>query len=305
MLSNEEIINVVYALDDNYVKLLGVSLCSLLSNNQGNKICVFILDCGIDTENKNALDRLARGYGITLLWFDIQPYLLSSDWKSTNIYPKTVCGRLYVDLLPETIERILYLDCDTIINDDIKKLWSLDIGNAIVFGRKESLDFSMARSKSLNFRFSGNYINSGVLVIDINRYKRENCREKVMEVLNDPNQKLYFYDQDAINIALYGFINPNMPFDFNSPFVRGSRPTILHYGGSVARANLSFFRKLYCPYLNRTEWKNDTSLVSCSRHRRNKDRVLIALQDGYVPGGKALYSLSLKIHKLTKQWKKK
>ncbi|NDR76526.1 hypothetical protein EQU06_06990 [Lactobacillus sanfranciscensis] len=112
-------LNVVYAVDDNFAQILGVSIESLLRNTENfYKVRIFIIDGGIGQENKDKIESLLKSRERRLIaWLqavNITEELnipVSIDRGSITQYARLFISRL----IPPAITRVLYLDCDVLI----------------------------------------------------------------------------------------------------------------------------------------------------------------------------------------------
>ena len=112
------VMNIVYATDDRYVGYCGISLTSLLENNQDvSDISVYILAYRISDQNCNKLKALCDMHGVRLLLIDIENFRDRIDFDiNTSAYNPIVLSRLFLtSYLPENVDRVLYLDCDIIV----------------------------------------------------------------------------------------------------------------------------------------------------------------------------------------------
>ena len=128
-------IRIIAASDDRYALPLGVMLTSLCENTRSrNRIQVYIIDGGISPLNKEKLQRIAEKYQVSFCFLTInnsefEGLVVSSYWTIVTYY------RLVIpDLLDSSIEKVLYLDCDLILTDDIAYLWDIDISPLVSWG---------------------------------------------------------------------------------------------------------------------------------------------------------------------------
>ena len=105
--------NVLYTCDDNFIWIAGISMYSLFENNKSmQKIHVYLLGDNVSDENKQLLNGIADKYhqdfdAIDVPKLAIPPALISQRW------PRSAFTRLYsAQILPLTVEKVLYLDCD-------------------------------------------------------------------------------------------------------------------------------------------------------------------------------------------------
>ena len=115
-------VNVAYACNDAYIMHTGISIISLLENNKDiEEICIYFIDMGISEKSKIDLEEIADKYSRQLI---IIPF---SDWEgdlpvdSTGRHIKSVYAKIFFGRIPD-IDRILYIDSDTIVADSIRKL---------------------------------------------------------------------------------------------------------------------------------------------------------------------------------------
>lgn len=196
--------HIVYASDDNFAEVLGVSIVSLFQNNKdAESITIYILDSGISNENKRRLEEICCSYNRRLpVWIkaiNIEDRLnmkVKMDRGSLSQY-----ARLFIaGLLPDGLDRVLYLDCDIIVNKSLNELWNLNIkGNTIA----TLMDaFSKYYRVNIGLKPDDIMFNSGVMLIDLNKWK-ENCiEEKLMEFITRHNGEIQQGDQGALNAIL-------------------------------------------------------------------------------------------------------
>ena len=108
--------------------------------------------------------------------------------KNENAYctPYTLL-RLLADLVPEIPDKILYLDIDMMAGDDISKLYNIDISD---------YEYAAVKEKYGSVLLYPDYINAGMLLLNIKKIKETRLLEKARELIK--NKKMLFADQDAI-----------------------------------------------------------------------------------------------------------
>ena len=119
--------NVMYASDDNYSWLMGISMISLFENNKESKeINVYLFGDNIVEENKQKLHVIAEQYNRSLKIIDVNDLKLPEKLY-TSRYPKSAYSRLFAyDLLPNEVKKIIYLDCDIIVMGNLQDLYERD-----------------------------------------------------------------------------------------------------------------------------------------------------------------------------------
>lgn len=199
---------IVYAADDGFASIMGVSLLSLLENNQDlTNLQVTIFDSEISDKNKEKIEEIFQKYDREgPRWVkpvDIQQKL-SMDVK-TDRGSLAQYSRLYIqDYFDDDVERILYLDCDTLIVGSIKKLFEMNLEDNIIAGVKDA--FSKYYRKNINLSENDMMINSGVYVIDLKKWRNSHIEDKITEFLITKKGRVQQGDQGILNFVLKGRI---------------------------------------------------------------------------------------------------
>ncbi len=186
--------NIVYASDDNFAEILGVSLTSLLESNFSCvEISVYVLDDGISAQNRENIELVAEKYGRTVTFIDVSGIEVPDSVVSAR-WSKSAFTRLYMkELLPENVNRILYLDCDIIVLKSLEAWYNTDLEGYSLAGVEDCVSKHYRRNIGLSDEDV--YINSGVLLIDINKWSST----RMTEFLEKYGDVLKYPDQDVIN----------------------------------------------------------------------------------------------------------
>ncbi len=197
-------LHVVYASDDKFAEILGVSLTSLYENNKGmEQVHVYVLDSKISEENKKKLSLVSITYNRSgIQWIpakDVSEALhidVAVDRGSLSQY-----NRLFVaSALPTDLERVLYLDCDIVINQSLDELWNLDMHDKTIAALKDA--FSKRYRANIDLKPTDIMFNSGVMLIDLKRWKEQKIEKKLLKFIVSKNGKIQQGDQGALNSVL-------------------------------------------------------------------------------------------------------
>lgn len=119
--------------------------------------------------------------------------------------------RLFLsELLPDYVERLLYLDTDTVVFEDLTDLWShweiMEEKNISFAGAQELAH----TTKSTYFQNKQHFvapsgINTGVLLMNLERMREMNLTGERLFAIND--EPVYLADQDVLNT--YWYYNPS------------------------------------------------------------------------------------------------
>lgn len=200
----EHTAHVVYASSDSFAEILGVSLTSLYENSKDmENIIVYVFDNNICDENKKKLESVAAAYNRhPIQWIAAKSI---SDELDMDVYldrgSLSQYARLFVSsVLPQNLERVLYLDSDTIIRKSIKDLWNLDIQGKTIGALKDA--FSKYYRKNIDLQPEDTMFNSGVMIIDLKKWKETNVEGRLLEFIRKKEGYIQQGDQGALNHVL-------------------------------------------------------------------------------------------------------
>ena len=134
MEGKKETVNIIYVSNDGYARHLAASLYSLLAHSRKIRdLDVWVLSSGMCAEYQKRLQAVAERFGRTVQVRELgdlrEKFPYDVDTRGFDI---SAMGRLFApEVLPETVERALYLDCDTIVLGDIRKLYRTDLGGCL------------------------------------------------------------------------------------------------------------------------------------------------------------------------------
>lgn len=198
--------HIAYCIDKNYLQHLAASLASLLINfsKPGNELCIHIVSDCVDENFKSIISHFRNIYRASIETYEISPEQLvklsNAPMKTAALQHVTIASyfRLFLgDIIPETVERVVYLDADTIILSSIHELVEADLGTSTIAGVPD-----LHEKDCLVHSGTERYINAGVLLIDLKRWRQGNCTERCLAHLKKPDNRIRYMDQCAVNIAL-------------------------------------------------------------------------------------------------------
>lgn len=195
--------NIVYAADNNYAWLAGISLLSFLDNNKGIHN-IFILDDNILVDNKNKLKEIASKYQANIFFIDVKNILNDLKEKGVKGYGDhlslAIYARLFIaDLLPQEVKKVLYLDCDTLIVDDISEIENIKMNKTMMMVPD---CLHSAYKNYINLSKEKVYYNSGVILFDLKKWRMQKCTNQLMECLENKSNTYALVDQDTISVSL-------------------------------------------------------------------------------------------------------
>ena len=187
--------------DNNYAPFVATTIASICDNTES--FCDFyILASGINAENRAKIQGLTEQYknfSIEYINIDAEKYFKGFITNSYVTLPAYY--RFIIPQLKQNLEKILYLDVDIIAKNDILELFNIDLGDKVIGAVKDLGDSYYITNLKNNVEInpSHTYFNSGVLLIDCEKWRRQNITEKLFDIEKKYRSKLLCNDQDVLN----------------------------------------------------------------------------------------------------------
>jgi len=196
--------NLLFAIDDNVVQQLMTTLYSIKQNSSVEKYSVYVIqnpELKRNAEIKSFCEKLGMHYHPVVINDD-----QFDDAPTTDRYPKTIYYRLLAyKYLPKNIKKILYLDVDILVINDIKPLYQLDLKNYwYAAASHTNLDVTDDINKwRLGNYEAESYYNSGIMLMDLEAIRANVKAEDIFAYIQKMGATLLLPDQDILN-GLYG-----------------------------------------------------------------------------------------------------
>lgn len=205
---------VAYSSDNNYCRHLLVSAISLMENNKEfDNIKIYVIDNGIDEKNKHNLLQYAQKYNAEIIFSQFSN--IEKKLKTDNKFPLSAYGRLFLDDIVNE-DKVLYLDCDSAINGSFFDLWTLDMEDNICLAVQDNV--SAYFKTSIGMAKEDIYFNSGVLLIDLKKWRDLDMQNKAINMIIKYNGSVPHHDQGVINSICYKKIKKVHPkYNFQCP----------------------------------------------------------------------------------------
>ena len=202
--------SVLYACNEDYASFAGVSIHSLLSaNRDAAEINIYLVTDNVCAKTIEKLQKEVSsfGQGRHLLIVDAAPYIREMQAGIIPMYRGSYAANLrlfFERFIQPDCERLLYLDCDTVVAGSLSGLFLTDFGEAPAAAVQESITGTYPRL--IGFSSGDPYFNSGVFFIHVPNWKKQHCTEKLIGMMNTPEIRYMNPDQDLLNILLKGSI---------------------------------------------------------------------------------------------------
>ena len=264
---------------------MGASLYSLLDHNRQLPLLdIYILSVGMSKEPQQKLRSIAERFSRRLFVVELGNLAERFPYEiNTRGFDISAMARLFApQVLPKSVKRCLYLDCDTIVCGDIGELYHTELGSCLTAMVMEPTVYSEMK-EAIGMKKDDAYFNSGVILMDLEGWRRGQLLQKMLEFYGNHAGSLFACDQDTINGTLKGRIlslPPKYNFFTNyryfhyytllglcgayeqvgkAAFGEAKRsPVIIHYLGDERpwiAGNHNHYKGLYQWYLRQTPWK--------------------------------------------------
>lgn len=264
---SENAVTVCLSADDNYAPYLLVTIASIKENRKlKDKYEIYILDGGISMDNKKHILSLADD-NFFVRFVDINPYLDEYDVSSFSLnahFSMATYYRFFISEIFKNFNRVLYLDCDLVVNHNLAELYGCDMsGHAVaavpdiemkrmmrVDTSRKMLDYLTDKLKMKN---PESYFQAGVLLLDVLTLRKMNFTNKCTDRLAEIKNPL-FVDQCVLNSVFDGDYQPlpmkwnvlwHLPYfvkdldhqlsfeEYSEYFKVRKNPYVVHYSGAV------------------------------------------------------------------------
>lgn len=200
--------NLMIVTNSAYLRPTYLMLYSLFENHLQEKIDVYLPYEDISERELKELEEFVTSYTGKSLYPLYVGETFKKKVKSRNgINVETYYRILGMKLLPQNMERILYLDVDMIIKGSLKELYEMDLKNAAfvvcedIYGIING--FHEANKRRLGIPEAYSYFNAGVMLYNLNFLRETNAAEKMLERIYQSYERYEYNDQDVMNEMYY------------------------------------------------------------------------------------------------------
>jgi lipopolysaccharide biosynthesis glycosyltransferase len=200
---NNDVIHIGCALNDCYLMPYSVMLVSLFETNKMNKFHIHVFSCELSNESIEALKGVADRYQADFSFYPMDSALLENLSVNDRISNDTYCWNIMPDLIDPKVNKLLYLNGDMIVLDDIKPLWETDLNGYIIGAVDDIAAIKFKEFDRLKIPEQFGYFNAGTILINRREWVKNDFSGKVLSYARENGKFLKFLDQDAGNFILY------------------------------------------------------------------------------------------------------
>ncbi len=209
-------IPVAFATDENYLPYVAVAINSLVANARGGNLDVLVFHAGIgETARGWLLKEVRKGACISVRFVDIGDVVRETAagcFVQKNYLSVTTLFRLFIPRVLVAYERLVYLDVDLVVCQDISELYATDLAGCLFGAVRDYGAANLMRSSPSHREFAekhgfsewDEYVNAGVLLMDLAALRAADLLDRLLPVAVDAAG--FSCDQDALNIICRGRI---------------------------------------------------------------------------------------------------
>ena len=260
-------VQIFYSVDDRYAPYLSVSMASLIDHTNPNRNYeINIVYKNLTKENKDRLKRLkTKNVKIKLVGMNKSLEEIKNNSNNRlnggDIFTLTI----FLPKMFKLKDKGIYIDCDTIINQDVADLFDVDLGSNYIAGVQDKScsknnTFIKYFEKVVGVPFD-HYINSGMMLMDFKKLRKVKFDEHFMYLFNKYHFETIAPDQDYINSMLYGKIKyldykwNCMPVELGIPL---KDPAIIHYNLFLKPWHYKvMYDKYFWKYVKTSEYRKE------------------------------------------------
>ncbi len=270
---NDSPIPVLFCADRRYCQHLAVAIVSLLKNNTRHQFRLILVlderDDVTETQIRRTVEPF-RNAAIDVKAFSVNSF--SCFPVSGHISLASYLRLFMTQFVDSDIDKLLYLDCDLVVRDDIEDLWKTDVSHYFLAAVPDAYSDNHVK---LGFRNDEEYFNAGVLLVNLVKWRETDVLQRLIRYTEQNSQILRYHDQCALNAVLRNQVR-FLPHRWNFPardadlppralgmtkreFLHLRRnPSIVHYTGPFKPWLYSqepHYKRLYYEYLAFTPWR--------------------------------------------------
>lgn len=241
MNNNKELVPIFFSVDDNYIPYLAVALKSIIENaSKKYNYRAIILYQDVNESNINKVKMLAtEDFDIEFVPMKDSLSCITdrmSNRLRADYFTLTIYFRLFIPAMFPEYDKGIYLDSDIVVPGDISELYETNlednlIGASVDYSIQNIPEFAQYTKDGVGVAVS-EYINSGVLLMNLKKLREKSIDTRFLELLNTYHFDSIAPDQDYLNAMCYGNIKyisgswDAMPEENTEPL---ENPKLIHY----------------------------------------------------------------------------
>ncbi len=216
--ARKPVVNIAYMADSKYMPYMMVSLHSAVANKlPGTVYNVHIIAKDFTYEDVQKIRRMEQK-NVQINIYPAQQLQLDFSRLGRFRAFEIALQKLFIPEYLKGVKKVLYLDADTLVQEDLTKAYQTNISNSYAAAVKDGLMYQYPEHiAELNLRNKEFYFNSGVMLLNLEKIRQDKIIRKAVIYFNTHND--VFGDQDVMNVVFAGKVTPlSYRYNCNSVF---------------------------------------------------------------------------------------
>jgi len=301
----------------------GVMIYSVCVNNQDSDITFHIVTDKVSAKNKKKMEDTVSEYpGKAIVFYDAEKIDISdipTMEKGSRLSIATYYRLFLTEILPSTIQKVIYLDGDIIIRQSLKSFWNIDLGEMAIAAAPDAHCDIVSYYERLGYPIEKGYFNAGVLLVNLDYWRKNHLLHLFKDYMKQHASQIVYHDQDVLNYVLQDSKKElHIKYNFQQGFLWRKKQyghkfmqeikeaisdcIILHFTGPNpwCKSCRNPYRSTFLKYKMSSAWKNEPIKEDRPLSVRTKKAIATILRKcklipelppygkGYVPGLKPL-----------------
>ena len=223
---------IAFSIDNAYAPYLYVCLKSVLAHIQPeNKYQAYVLESGLSEEHKRQILSLQCD-NLSIEFIDVRKFIdknVTRAFAVTEHFTPETYYRFFLPQIFPNLDKVLYLDADTLIMRDISPLFEINIEEnylgvthdceIVRMSNLDDTEYSDYFTKTLGVKIE-NYFQAGVMLVNLTQMRQDSITEKLLSALIKIGTPK-FVDQDILNMVCQNkvkFIPQNWDYTWHLSF---------------------------------------------------------------------------------------
>jgi lipopolysaccharide biosynthesis glycosyltransferase len=274
--------HILFTLNEQYAPHLGALIVSILkSQHDDTELNFHIISFAFSEESKEKIDSLKLIRDFNIKYYDANAYSINWDLFECTMNHITVetYFRLYAHVFLNAVDKVLHLDVDLLVFDDLLPFWHTELGDNYMAGvRGNTINGTHLAAAGFDVKKHTYYL-AGSNLLNLKKMRESNISDLIFNLISNYSLLMKFQDQDIMNV-LFKDYSQTVPLRFNadtsifndaevkerlrrdkySEYIEAIKtPTIVHFSRPIKAWHAHSrnpFAKYYKDYLDLTPWKN-------------------------------------------------
>jgi len=199
-IKNATPVQLVYMVDSKYVPYMTVSLYSAIKNkNKFSRYNVHIIADNLSREEQEEIKKL-EDETIKISFYPTRKLDLDFSHLGRFASFKTALQKLFIAEYLSNIDKVLYIDADTLVQSDLSEVYNMPLRGYYVAAVKDGLMYQFPEHiREINLEWRKFYFNSGIMLLNLNKIREDKVMDEAVRYFHTNYE--VFGDQDVLNVV--------------------------------------------------------------------------------------------------------